>query len=315
MRSSRTSCVIGILAVLLAAGAARAQPVSWTARATPTGATRRTGAQRRLGPATFGLFSSNGAYLNQPNVSAPSAIGGLWNTGSTPVAISGNPLTLNSATINGNAAAGIEMDAGAGSMAIGAPLALGAAQSWLNNSANPLTVSGNVDNGGNLLTVAGNGNVTVSGNVGGAGGLTMNGGGTLVLSGSNTYAGDTNINSGTLVAASPVWASPAMGGNLYIYNGGTVSVTQHDALFGPSNLPTANVNAGGLLTSAGAVCDIGPIVLSGGTLAGSGDSTWGSWWFNNNVTVMGGAVSTMMPRGWSWSNLRLSPSPIPARCT
>ena len=264
------------------------QPISWTGISDSDWSNAANWGGTAPGPSDVGLFSSNAAYPNQPNLTAASAIGGLWNTGSASVSIGGSPLTLNSATINGNASTGIEMDTGAASMTIGALLVLGGSQSWLNNSSNPLTVSANVDNGGNLLTVVGNGSVAISGNVSDTGGLTMNGSGTLVLSGNNTYAGDTNVNSGTLVAASSVWATAAIGGNLYVNNGGTVSVTQHDALFGnPPILPTATIYTGGQLTSAGAVCDIGAVVLSGGTLAGTGDPNWGSWWLNNSVSATG----------------------------
>jgi fibronectin-binding autotransporter adhesin len=298
MRTSRTNYFIGILAALLAYDTASAQPVSWTGASDTDWSNVANWGGTAPGPSDVGLFSSNSAYTNQPNLTAASAIGGLWGTGGAPVAITGSPLTLNGASINGNASAGIEMDAGAGSMAIGAPLVLGGTQSWLNNSGSPLTVSANVDNGGNLLTVAGNGNVAISGNLSDSGGLTLTGGGTLVLSGNNTYTGDTNVNSGTLVAAGPAFGNAAVGGNLYINNGGAVSVTQHDALFGaPPILPSANINAGGLLASAGAVCDIGAVVLSGGTLAGTGDPSYGSWWLNNTVTATGGAVSTMSAAG------------------
>jgi fibronectin-binding autotransporter adhesin len=291
--------IIAILAALLACGTAGAQPVSWSGASDTDWSNAANWGGTAPGASDVGLFSSNGAYSNQPNLTTASAIGALWNTGSAPVSISGSPLTLNSALVNGNTSVGIEMDTGAGSMGIGAPLVLGGAQSWLNNSGNPLAVSANVDNGGNLLTVAGNGNVTISGNLSGAGGLTMNGGGALVLSGNNTYSGDTNVNSGTIVAASPVFGNAAIGGNLYINNGGTVSVTQHDALFGgpPPIMQTATIYAGGMLTSAGAVCDIGAVVLSGGTLAGAGDRYYGSWWLNNTVTATGGALSTMSAAG------------------
>ena len=54
-------------------------------------------------------------------------------------------------------------------------------QTWTNNSASLLTVSGNVS-GANLLTVGGTGNTTISGVLGGgSGGLTKNGAGTLSL--------------------------------------------------------------------------------------------------------------------------------------
>jgi autotransporter-associated beta strand protein len=61
---------------------------------------------------------------------------------------------------------------------IAANVALGASQTWTNNSVNSLTVSGRVSGGGNNLTTAGTG--------------------TIILSGANTYTGATTISAGTL---------------------------------------------------------------------------------------------------------------------
>ena len=55
---------------------------------------------------------------------------------------------------------GITVQAGSGPNTISAPVILGGAQSWTNNSANLLTVSNTIDNGANLLTIAGSGNTT-----------------------------------------------------------------------------------------------------------------------------------------------------------
>jgi autotransporter-associated beta strand protein len=139
-----------------------------------------------------------GAYTYQPNLTAPASVGVLWNTGSGSLAITGSALTINSATINGNASTGIEMDPGAGALTISSSLALGGSQTWLNNSSNVFTVAGNVANGGNTLTIAGSGSTTISGGIGGSGGFTKIGAGLLTMTGSNTYSGTTTVNQGTL---------------------------------------------------------------------------------------------------------------------
>ena len=112
--------------------------------------------------------------------------------------LSGAGLTINGTTINGNANTGIGMDASAGSLTITAGVSVGSPQTWYNNSANLLTLGGNVDNGGNRLTVGGSGTSQFSGGLSGAGGLTVAGGLVAVSGTGNTYTGSTIISSGIL---------------------------------------------------------------------------------------------------------------------
>ena len=148
------------------------------------------------GDADTALFSL-GNYAFQPNVASAAGVGGIWDTGSAPLTISGGTLTLHAALINGNYATGIEMDPGAGPLTINAPLALVGAQVWLNNSAS-LNVQGNVADNGYTVSVAGSDNTTISGAIYGAGGLNMIGSGLLQLGGQDTYSGATIVDGGTL---------------------------------------------------------------------------------------------------------------------
>ena len=59
------------------------------------------------------------------------------------------------------------------------------------------------------------------------------------------------------------------------------------------------INAGGLLTLGSLPNSIGTVALSGGTLDGAGDRTYGSWWINGSVSATGSAVSTMNAAGMS----------------
>ncbi|MEY2493084.1 MAG: hypothetical protein QOH24_2035 [Verrucomicrobiota bacterium] len=119
------------------------------------------------------------------------------------VTISGSTLTLQGNTINGTAGLGILVDnANAFTLTINAPLKIGAAQTWTNNSGNLLTIgTGGVNLSANALTINGTGNTTISGVVSGsnsAGTITKAGSGTLILSGTNTYTGATTVSAGVL---------------------------------------------------------------------------------------------------------------------
>lgn len=112
------------------------------------------------------------------------------------VSISGSVLTITPTS----SSTGISIDAAAGAVTINSALTLGAAQTWANNStSNLFTVTGNVTNGGNSLTIAGAGNTTIStGVISGTGGLTKSGIGTLTLGAASTYGGATILSGGTL---------------------------------------------------------------------------------------------------------------------
>ena len=86
-----------------------------------------------------------------------------------------------------------------GGVTISAPISLQTAQTWTNNAGTSLTISGNVTNNGNTLTVGGNGSTIISGILGsGSGGLVKSGTGSLMLQGANSFSGITTISGGTL---------------------------------------------------------------------------------------------------------------------
>jgi autotransporter-associated beta strand protein len=106
-----------------------------------------------------------------------------------------------------------------------------------------LTLSGGINNGGNLLTFSGAGNTTVSSmGISGAGGLTQNSSGTLTLASNNGYSGLTQVNAGTLRITGSL-TSPTG-----VVNVGGASATE---------VPTVNTTGGT------------PSLAGGGTITGS----------------------------------------------
>ncbi len=119
-----------------------------------------------------------------------------------------------------------------------------------------LLVSTTIENGGSLLTIAGNGFVSLEGQISGTGGITTNTDFRMrAAGGANSFSGVTTINSGTLwVEADGQLGSPA--GGTVVNSGGTLlfncglSYTDLE----PLNLNGGEVNASnGLSTFAGPI--------------------------------------------------------------
>lgn len=178
------------------------------------------------------------------------------NSGST--LISGNSTLMRTLTIGSG---GITVNAGAGTVNFGnttnrpVAVALGASQTWLNNSVGLMTFSYNatagntVALGANTLTADGSGGTKINNPISGTGAIIKNGTGTLTLNGTNTYTGSTTVNAGTLLVngdgsaatgAMTVGSGATLGGSGKI--GGAVTI-QSGGVLAPGNSP-------GLLTAA-----------------------------------------------------------------
>ena len=199
------------------------------------------------------------------------------------------------------AGVGITVNAGAAADTVSANITLGAAQSWNNSSANPFTVSGNVNNGGFTLTALGIGPKSITGNISGSGGLTLSTG-ILTLSGSNSYTGTTTISGGNLLVNS----STALGtstvvsantgtsaGTLQLVGGITVNnaITKLGSRYDPAGVTQVgiaqieNVSGNNTLTSSLNIAgpggsgiliesDAGTLTLSGGVAGNLSGSTY-----------------------------------------
>ncbi len=127
-------------------------------------------------------------------------------------------------------------------------------------------------------------NITLSGNLTGAGGLTKTGSGNLVLGGSNSYSGNTTITSGTLVLAGAGTLQSALGD--LALSGGSLTASVASTTFGGN----ITLSSSGILDTATAgvgtfnLADGKTFSMSGGTwnLNITGDST-----FDKIVSVSG----------------------------
>lgn len=162
------------------------------------GQLRVTGGSLTVTNAADGIILSRKA----PNVANASFLGGVTTTerfklGYDAAVNSGSAnLTINGGTVYVGAG-GIERS-GSGTFTSAINLqagTLGAKASW--SSAAPMNLTGNIA----LQAADGTGtpaDITLSGVLSGAGGLTKTGAGTLVLAGANTYTGVTTVSAGTL---------------------------------------------------------------------------------------------------------------------
>ena len=99
----------------------------------------------------------------------------------------------------GVSSSGALLNSSSSSASLSVPVTLTAAATITSSGAGGLTLTGNVVNGGFLLTVDGaNSTVISTGVISGSGGITKAGNGTLTLSGANTYTGLTTVSQGIL---------------------------------------------------------------------------------------------------------------------
>jgi len=196
----------------------------------------------------------------------------------------GGTLTISSTA----ASAGILVNAGAGAVTISAPLAVGSAQTWTNNSSNALAISGAVATSGNALTLAGTGSTLISGNIGtgDTGSVTVNGPGLVVFSGTNTYTGATTINGG---------------GVLQLGNGGTSgNLSTSSAITDNGNLIFNRADAPAQGTNFGAFSGTGTLTQSGtGTITFTANNSafTGNTVINAGTVIVGGASNTALGTG------------------
>ncbi len=169
-----------------------------------------------------------------------------------------------------------------------------------NSSATPGTLT--INNTNNYTF--GNSTGFTGGNLTGNLSLVKTGTGTQTIAGpANTYIGNVTVNGGTLIAgggsASTALGNPTLAGRTVTANNtGTILSLATNNVYGNGignlNLPATILNSGTTLTTA-SYNVLGDLTLNGATLTQSvtGNANYEGYQFRSNVTVGGGAASTI----------------------
>ena len=200
---------------------------------------------------TFG--ASTQTTLNNNLTSAAWVIPSItFNSGASAYTISGNDFTLGNGTTASTVIA--------------------------NSSANTQTIHNNIalsNAAQTISTTAGGGNVTLSGNLSGAGtnsGIVKTGAGSLTLSGSSNYQGATSVNEGKLIVSGSLTASPVSVATGAVLNvDGVVNglITSAGTVQGQGSVGALQINAGGKLAPGQSTSN-----SDFGTLTANGDVTF-----------------------------------------
>ncbi|MDX2227721.1 MAG: hypothetical protein SFY92_11610 [Verrucomicrobiae bacterium] len=213
------------------------------------------------------LFSGTTRLSNSNNIAGLTLNGITFSNNAGAFVITGNVFTLTNSLLNLSTNAQTINQA----FSLGSPVIF-------NASNGVLALTGNITNGGNLLTIDGQTNITLSGILTGSAGIQKNGTNRLTLSGANTFVGNlTNANGIIQIGADNNLGNTA---NDMVFNGGTLNVTAgftlnagRQLLVGSSNI-MLDVSAGTLtLGTASQVTNGGIFVLNSGAVSiGNGNA-------------------------------------------
>ena len=202
-------------------------------------------------------------------------------------------------TLTGTTTATTNWAINGGALAISSDSSLGATTGTLSFNGGALQTTSTLSTartvtlnaGGGALSPAAGTALTMTGAIGGTGGLTVNGPGTVILAGTNTYTGGTTVSGGILSGT-----TSSLQGN--ITNNATVQFNQ--ATSGTysgviSGTGSVAIQGGGTVTFSGANTYTGATTVSGGTLVVNGSLassvTLGSGGLLGGSGTIGGLVS------------------------
>jgi len=191
-------------------------------------------------------------------------------------------LIFDSTTVGGLTAINLTNDAfGNAAHTIGLDVQMNRNLDVNNNIAPTFTISGNIDNGGNILSLKGTGTTVLAGTVSGTGALVKADSGTTRLTANNTYSGGTTIADGTLRAEAQS-ALGAVSGTVTVASGATLALAGTGDISYGANALTLN---GAGVSSAGALTTVAGV---------SGNKTWTGTVDLASSSSIGAAAGTLL---------------------
>jgi len=178
-----------------------------------------------------------------------SSTGALEKVGAGTLTLSGASSYTGTTTVTGGT---LQIGNGnGGSVTAGSAVTVGAAGTLALNPANGSTFANAVTNNG-VLSAINEGNITVSGAIGGTGSLQKSGFGTLTLSGTSSYSGPTTISSGGLNVTGNIATSALALGEATLSGNGTAGAVTASAgaVITNGNANTDTLTLGSLAFSA-----------------------------------------------------------------
>jgi autotransporter-associated beta strand protein len=194
-----------------------------------------------------------------PDAASPVLFSGAYISSGDSIDLGGDRSVLN---LTIDSAQGFTVDGAAGTLTIASgSITRTAASAGTQTIARPIALGANA-----VWDIAGAGSLNVSGGISGNFTLQKQGTGTLNLSGANTYAGPTNVTSGTLIVSGG--SNPAAGFN--ISSGATLTFTggsYNMSGVGVTNAGTINFNGGSENISAATITSSGTVNITNGIVA------------------------------------------------
>ncbi len=203
----------------------------------------------------------------------------------------GHTLTLGAGSLDGSSAVH--------SLIMNNNFALSADQVWKwTSSSFTLTIGGNLDNGGHLLTINGqNGNAgeKFNGAITGSGGLILTSNAAVTLGGTNTYTGNTTVNGGKLIINTNGLIANTPSITLAAGTTFDVSAASPFTLFGSQTLSgAANGTGTATIAAKGSNLTLSSGAQAAFTIAGNANSssvTVGKITVQGSVTLNGNAIT------------------------